>query len=74
VQQVDLASSAVHVRIGPATPLRPETVARIPKLFEGASFTPQGVLRIPVLSASRPLALLGEILSALEVLAEGHSQ
>ena len=59
---------AVHVRIGPGTPLAPEAVAQIPRRFEGASFTPQGVVRIPVLSAARPLALLAEILSALEAL------
>ncbi len=68
VQQVDLGPQAVHVRIGPGTPLAPEAVAQIPRRFEGASFTPQGVVRIPVLSAARPLALLAEILSALEAL------
>jgi len=69
VQQADLGTAAVHLRLGPATPLGGETLARIPKALHGAALSPQGVLRIPIVAASRPLAVLDEIVSALEALA-----
>jgi transcription-repair coupling factor (superfamily II helicase) len=68
VLQADLGAAAVHLRLGPGTPLGGETLARIPALFHGATVTPQGVLRIPVLGAARPLVVLDEIVSALEAL------
>ena len=68
VQQADLGPSAVHLRLGPGTPLGGETLARIPVVLHGASLTPQGVLRIPIVAAARPLAVLDEIVSALEAL------
>ena len=69
VQQADLGPAAIHLRLGPATPLGGETLARIPAALRGASVSPQGVLRIPVVVPTRPLALLDEVLSALEALA-----
>jgi transcription-repair coupling factor (superfamily II helicase) len=69
VQQADLGASAVHLRLLPATPLGGETLARIPEVLRGATLSPQGVLRIPVVATSRPLAVLEEILAALEALA-----
>ena len=69
VVQADLGPSALHLRIGPETPLGGPALARVPDALPGATFTPQGVLRVPVASASRPLRVLDEILGALEGLA-----
>jgi transcription-repair coupling factor (superfamily II helicase) len=68
VVQADLGAAAVHLRLGPATPLGGETLARVPGAFHGATVTPQGVLRIPIVIASRPLVVLDEIVTALEAL------
>ena len=68
VQQADLGPAAVHLRLGPGTPLGGATLARIPDALTGATLTPQGVLRIPVPGAPRPLAALEEIVSTLEAL------
>jgi transcription-repair coupling factor (superfamily II helicase) len=68
VLQVDLGTAAVHLRLGPGTPLGGATLARIPEALDGATLTPQGVVRVPVVVASRPLAELHEILVALEAL------
>ena len=61
-----------------ASVLRPRSAGRpspaFPPLFEGAALTPQGVLRIPVMIASRPLAVLDEILTTLESLVAGGGQ
>jgi transcription-repair coupling factor (superfamily II helicase) len=69
VQQADLGPAALHLRLGPGTPLAGEALARIPDVLRGATLTPQGVLRVPIVASSRPLALLDEILGALEPLA-----
>ena len=69
VLQADLGPAAVHLRLGVGTPLGGETLARIPVVFHGAALTPQGVLRIPIVTASRPLVVLDAIVSALEELA-----
>jgi len=68
VLQADLGPTAVHLRLGVGTPLGGEALARIPTAFPGAALTPQGVFRIPVVTASRPLVVLDEIVSALEAL------
>jgi transcription-repair coupling factor (superfamily II helicase) len=68
VLQADLGASAVHLRLGHGTPLAGETLARIPGALPGATLTPQGVLRMPVVAATTPLAVLNEILTALEAL------
>ena len=57
VQQADLGPAAVHLRLGPGTPLGGETLARIPAALPGATLTPQGVLRIP--DPARPAAARG---------------
>ena len=70
VVQADLGASALHLRLGPETPLGGPALARVPEALPGASFTPQGVLRVPVVSAARPLGVLAGILEALEGLGQ----
>jgi transcription-repair coupling factor (superfamily II helicase) len=66
LQQADLGATAVHLKLAPDTPLGGPLLARVPDVLRGASFTPQGVLKVPVVVLARPLAVLDEILGALE--------
>jgi transcription-repair coupling factor (superfamily II helicase) len=68
ILQADLGPGAVFLRLGPGTPLGGETLAQVPAAFHDAALTPQGVLRIPIVTASRPLVVLDGILSVLEEL------
>jgi transcription-repair coupling factor (superfamily II helicase) len=74
VLQADLGPAAVHLRLGAGTPLAGPALARVPDAFHGATLTPQGVLRIPVVTASRPLVVLADILSTLEALASESAE
>jgi transcription-repair coupling factor (superfamily II helicase) len=69
VIQADIGSSALHLKLGAETPLAGPALAHLPSALPGATLSPQGVLRVPVVSVSRPLALLEEVLEVLEGLA-----
>jgi transcription-repair coupling factor (superfamily II helicase) len=69
ILQADLGPSAVHLKLGPETPLGGPGLAKVVAALPGASLSPQGVLRAPVAAAPRPLRALDEILAALEALA-----
>jgi transcription-repair coupling factor (superfamily II helicase) len=69
VVQADIGSSALHLKLGPETPLAGPALAHLPAALPGATLTPLGVLRVPIASASRPLAVLDEVLEVLEGLA-----
>ena len=69
VAQADIGPSTLHLKLGPETPLDGPALARVPDVLRDATFTPQGVLRVPIASASRPLDVLDEILELLEGLA-----
>jgi transcription-repair coupling factor (superfamily II helicase) len=69
IVQADLGAAAVHLRLGPETPLAGPALAEVPSALPGSSLLPPGVLRVPVAAAPRPLRTLAEILAALEGLA-----
>jgi transcription-repair coupling factor (superfamily II helicase) len=66
VLQADLSGGALHLRIAPDTPLRPEVVADLVRRLAGASLSPQGVLRAPVAAGEAPLQALSSLLDRLE--------
>jgi transcription-repair coupling factor (superfamily II helicase) len=73
VVQADLAGGALHLRFAPTTPLAPAALVPVVRRLPGASLSPQGVLRVPLLAgAAAPLAL-ASVLRALEAALEGGS-
>jgi transcription-repair coupling factor (superfamily II helicase) len=71
VIQVDLGAAALHLRLGPETPLGGPALVAAVRAWPGASVSPAGVLRAPLLPGSPALAALGDVLGALEGVVEG---
>jgi transcription-repair coupling factor (superfamily II helicase) len=66
VLQADLGSHALHLRLGPQTPLAPERLVAVTRALPGASLTPEGVLRAPLPTPLDALDALEALLSRLE--------
>jgi transcription-repair coupling factor (superfamily II helicase) len=66
VLQADLGTHALHVRLGPQTPLAPERLVAVTRSLPGASLSPEGVLRAPLSSSAHALDALDALLGRLK--------
>jgi transcription-repair coupling factor (superfamily II helicase) len=64
IVQVEASATALVVRFGPATPLRPEALVAAAGAFPGARLAPDG-MRVPRSPAGPPLPALAEVLARL---------
>ncbi len=64
--QVDLGGQALHLRLGPETPLGGPALAGAVRALPGARLSPEGVLRVPVAAGVPSLVALADVLQALE--------
>ena len=69
VQQADLVSGHLHLRLGEPTPLVPAALLDWVRSHAGVALSAQGVLKLPVGSAE-PLLALEEALASLAGLSE----
>jgi transcription-repair coupling factor (superfamily II helicase) len=69
VQQVDLVSSHLHLRLAEPTPIAPSALLDWVRRRAGAAFSPQGVLKLP-LEGQEALPALEQALESLEGLAQ----
>jgi len=65
VVQADLAQGALHVRFATDAPLLPERVVAAARELPAASFSPQGLLRTPLLPGEAPAQALDRLLDRL---------
>jgi transcription-repair coupling factor (superfamily II helicase) len=70
IVQVDLGPAALHLRLAPETPLGGATLPAAVRAWSGATLSPAGVLRAPLLPGRPALVALGEVLQALEGILE----
>jgi len=68
IAQVDLSGGALQLRFAalPQAEAEAGVPADLARRWRGATFTPQGVLRLPVPPSAAPLAALADALAALE--------
>jgi hypothetical protein len=69
VQQVDLVSGHLHLRLGEPTPLPPAALFEWVRSRPGVALSPQGVVKLPV-GAQDPLPGLEAALDSLEAMAQ----